>query len=613
MWKWYKPLVFLGVAQSPLKVALQLSGLYIVRLVISLIENDSDAMTFICQIALFSAGILLLNIASNIIAEKIRVRQYFIRCNYIHLINHKIMDADYENIEDPDGMNKMQKATQTIYGDKSATQEIINIMIYALTSVLSILSLFAIITLLNPVLLIAMVTLTLIQHSINKAGHRWRYKNEGKWAPLDRKLNHVNYVSGDFARAKDIRLYNLKSWLHDIFSDVLGKRTEWYRKTGRASFCFYDINQAIIQLIVCNGITFAYLIANVHSGSITISEAVFYLSAIGTLAGVIMDVVNSASQLNAASLSICHLREFLDMRDMSNRGAGAGLPDSALEISFQNVSFKYPKAEKNAVDGITFTIKKGEKVAIVGRNGAGKTTLVKLICGLYRPSGGKISINGNEISDYNRDDYFTLISAVFQDIYLFTVSIAQNIALCEEPDINADKLTAVIGLAGLHEKIQRLPGGINTFILKSIIDNAIELSGGEKQKLSLARALYKNGLLLILDEPTAALDPIAEHETYLRYNDFSAGKTSIFISHRLASTRFCDRIFLIDEGKIIEAGSHDELMALNGNYAGMYNVQSYYYRDGCECKEIGEDGEDGEDGEGGKTWTAGTAEKAWKA
>ena len=581
MWKWDKLLVILCIAQAPLNVVLQLAWLYIVRLVLLLIENNSSVEMFIIQISIFCGVIFLFNIIGNITSTKIAWRRNNIRFNYQNMLSYKIMDADYENIENPDGMDKMQKAESTIQGSRSAASNIINILVDSATSIISIITLWTIITMLNPFLLIAITGLTLVQYFFNRAGGKWHYRNAKNYAPFDRKLGHINNISGEFDRAKDIRLYNLKPWIQNIFTDVLNGRIKLYKKSEKASFCYYDINQAITQFILCNSITWIYIIYSVTNGAITIADAVFYISAIGTYSGVIMGVVNSLNQLNEATLSICHLREFLDMSDKSNRGKGIDLPDTAVEIEFENVSFVYPKSNKNVLENLSFKIKKGEKIAIVGNNGAGKTTLVKLISALYQPSSGNIKINGKKISEYNRDEYQSIISPVFQDIYLFPASIAENIALCEKSDININKLSQAIQFAGLQNKIENLPDGYNTPLIKSVIDNAIELSGGEKQKLALARALYKDGLMLILDEPTAALDPIAENEIYLKYNEFAKDKTSIFISHRLASTRFCGRIFFLDNGNIEETGSHDELMAKNGRYAEMFNIQSHYYREGA--------------------------------
>ena len=581
MWKWDRVLLILCVLQAPLNVAMQLSGLFVIRLVISLIENNSTFGRFVIWLSIFSVLVLLLTAASNIFSAKIRWRHDKIHFKYTSMLYYKNMDADYENIENPDGMNKMQKAVNSIISSHSAIPNIARILVDAATSIISIATLSTIITMLNPLLLIAITALTLVQYFVNRAGGRWHHKTAEKYAPFDRKLNHINHISGEFDRAKDIRLYNLKTWLQDIFADVLNGRIKWYKKSEKASFCYYDINQAITQFILCNGITWIYIINGVSSGTITIADAVFYLSLIGTFSGVIMGVFNNLIQLNTATLSICHFREFLDIPDKSNRAKGADIPDAAIDIEIENVSFAYPKSEKNVLDNLSFKINKGEKIAIVGNNGAGKTTIVKLISNLYQPSGGNIKINGRDIAEYNRDEYYSIISPVFQDIYLFPVSIAQNITLCEKSEININKLSQAIQFAGLQDKIDNLPDGYDTILIKSIVDNAIELSGGEKQKLALARALYKDGVMLILDEPTAALDPIAENEVYLKYNEFAKDKTSIFISHRLASTRFCDRIFFLDDGKITETGSHDELMAQNGKYAEIFNIQSHYYKEGA--------------------------------
>ena len=226
---------------------------------------------------------------------------------------------------------------------------------------------------------------------------------------------------------------------------------------------------------------------------------------------------------------------------------------------------------------MSFKVSRGENIAIVGENGAGKTTAVKLLCGLYCPTSGEILINGKSSRDFSNDSYFKLFSAVFQDYYFMPMTIAENI--CTASDYDRKKLFAAFDKAGISEKINSLSLKEKTYMIKDVYKDAADFSGGEKQKLLLAKAIYKNAPVLILDEPTAALDPIAENELYLKYNEMTSGKISFFISHRLSSTRFCDRILLVKDGKIAESGTHEELMALKGLYYRMYQVQSYYYKE----------------------------------
>jgi ABC-type multidrug transport system fused ATPase/permease subunit len=304
-------------------------------------------------------------------------------------------------------------------------------------------------------------------------------------------------------------------------------------------------------------------------------------AAIGALAGWISGLVLRTSELLRASSEMGDFRTMLDLPDVSNTGPGAPLPptDQAPEIRLENVGYTYSAADSPVLENINLTIKPGERIAIVGINGAGKTTLVKLIAGLFRPKAGRILLAGRDIAEYNRDEYFSLITAVFQDIHLLAASIAENISQQQPEDTNREKVGECLRLAGLDDKVNSLPDGMDTLLVRQVYDTAIEFSGGEQQKLVLARALYKASPLIILDEPTAALDPIAENEIYQQYAKLSQGKTSIYISHRLASTRFCDRILFLDNHGIAEEGSHEELMKRGGKYAEMFSIQASYYQD----------------------------------
>lgn len=286
--------------------------------------------------------------------------------------------------------------------------------------------------------------------------------------------------------------------------------------------------------------------------------------------------------LKKQSLDISIVREALDYPEVFKFENGEDLiidRNKKYTIELKNVSFRYPGKEKNIFTNINLTIKPNEKIAIVGLNGAGKTTLVKLICGYYDPTEGEILLNGVNIKTYNREQYYKMFSAVFQHFSLLAGSVATNVAQTED-NINYELVYECIEKAGLKEKIESLPDKYETKLNREVYEDATNLSGGETQRLMLARALYKDAPIVVLDEPTSALDPIAEADIYNKYNELAKNKSSLFISHRLASTRFCDRILFIADESIAEEGTHDELLKLGGKYAKLFEVQSQYYRDG---------------------------------
>lgn len=317
------------------------------------------------------------------------------------------------------------------------------------------------------------------------------------------------------------------------------------------------------------------------------AEFLLFFSAVGGFTTWVSGILGGFNTLYKQSLDISTVRECLEFNEPFKFAEGEHVKAEAnrkYEIRLENVSFRYPGAGKDTLKAINLTLHPGEKLAVVGINGAGKTTLIKLICGFLDPTEGRVLLNGKDIRDYNRTDYYTMFSAVFQNFSLLAGTIATNVAQ-DSVGIDMERVKNCVDKAGLRKKIESLKDGYETYLNREVFENAMLLSGGETQRLMLARALYKNAPFIILDEPTAALDPIAEAEMYQKYNEMTGDKSSIYISHRLASTRFCDRIILIDNGGIGEAGTHEDLLKKGGKYAELYEVQSKYYRKGEEENE----------------------------
>ena len=318
---------------------------------------------------------------------------------------------------------------------------------------------------------------------------------------------------------------------------------------------------------------FAFLLYDVINYKISISDYIWYFGLITSFGAWLRSSADQIASIKRASLECEKFRDFIDYSESLDLDTKPMTFEKINKIEFRNVDFSY--GDTCVLKDINLIVNKEEKIAIVGENGAGKTTLIKLLCGFYSPSGGEILINDVNVSDIEEKSYLQLFSAVFQDHVFLPTSIKENICFDDIDDI---KLEEVLQSTGLLSKINNLKDGINTKLIKQINFEAVELSGGEKQRLLMARALYKNAPILILDEPTAALDPIAEEQIYQQYDSLARDKISFFISHRLASTQFCDKIVFLKEGTISEIGTHDDLLKKQGDYWKMFEAQAYYYR-----------------------------------
>lgn len=395
---------------------------------------------------------------------------------------------------------------------------------------------------------------------------------------LRKKSFYMERAMADISAAKDIRIYNLSTLFTSIKKDLLNRMFFVYTKIKNRYFLAGSIK---LLITVCrDGVAYAYCIRQVINGSIAIPDFILYMSAIASFSAWLNNIITNITTLKRENVRLNDLRAFFDYTNKLDpqKPLCISVITRPVDIEFRNVSFRYTADTPKILDGLSFYIPANEKVALVGVNGVGKTTIVKLLCGFYKADEGEILINGYNIDLFNRADLYTLFSAVFQDICILPLTAGENISFVKTVEDDKEKLLRCLEIAGIKNEIMKHSKELEAPMLKVIDEDGILLSGGQQQKLLLARALYKNAPILLLDEPTAALDPIAESEVYEKFHEVTQNKTAIYISHRLASTRFCDKILLIKDGKIIESGSHVDLIAKNGEYAYMFDIQSHYYK-----------------------------------
>ena len=584
-WKSQKSVIILCIVLVVIRLIDNIIGIFMTPTIIKKVEIKSSFQELILTIIVFTTMFMLVKGLSAYLNTNTMFGRIQIRSNILEAIHVKLCTTSYPNAENPDVIKKLDRASMAVNGNNSATEAIWNIVTNGTYDILCFIVAMILLTVMNPLLMIFSFVLTLIGYFTNKRINEWGFRHRDEESSYTKRMNYIIEQSENISLAKDIRIFGMRTWLDEVFQKTMRLYKAFSLRAEKVYIWTNVID--VVTTFLKNGLVYVYLIGATLKRDLPASEFLLYYNAIGDFTRRIGWIMWNFETLHQQSLDICVIREFLDTPEPFLFKEGkplAPICDNRYELRMENVTFRYPEAEEDTIKNMNLTIHPGEKLAIVGLNGAGKTTLVKLLCGFYDPTEGRVLLNGEDIRQYNREDYYKHFSAVFQQFSVLeaplTVNISQKIN-----DYDENKIWDCLKKSGLEEKVKDLKDGISTPIGRKVYEDGVELSGGQMQRMMLSRALYKDAPIIVLDEPTAALDPIAESDMYQKYNKFSNERTSIYISHRLASTRFCDRIIYLENGSVMEEGTHNQLLKLGKKYADLFRIQSKYYQEGEQVNE----------------------------
>lgn len=511
-----------------------------------------------------------------------------VRSAVLGLLFDKSLRIPYEKGEQGEALNEYLKATEDILrGDGAAPSVLFHESLALLTNLVCFGLYSAVIGQLSVWMLAAIILLSLVDTAsgiyITKIYESVREK-EGT---LYRKYCCVGNSMGDPVQAKDVRMFAMNNWLVNRRNGIVRKMKElemWIRK--RVSMVE---KLRFVTAFIRDMSAYVFLVYQVTMGAITLSEFVLLFGAVTGFSAFVESLVDNWMMLRKGKDGMNHVRTYLEQPDEEmEQGHSIEKLTFPISIEFKNVSYSY-KIMKNGssyrhpvLSHFSMKLEAGERVALVGVNGAGKSTIVKLLTGIYEPDEGQILYNGIPAGQFAKKEIYRLFSVVFQEHFMMPVYLGENIALQRLEKLDEKKVWEALEKAGMKNVLEEKNITLDRFVTRYVSTKGVDFSGGQKQRLMLARALYKDAPVLVLDEPTAALDPIAESEIYDDYARYTQDKTALFISHRFASTRFSDRILLLEQGEILESGTHEELMEKNGRYAELFNVQSRYYEEGGE-------------------------------
>lgn len=580
-WRYHKSVILLGIAFAALLVIQNVAQLFLLPTILRIVEHHGSLSVLLGTIGCFTLLLLILSGLREYAEQNMMFGRILVRFKIGAALNEKACTTSYPNIQNPEVKKLYDRASQTGWNNEEAQEHIFVTLQELLQNITGFALYLLMLSGLHPMLAVTVIVTTTVSFFVNLKSSNWAYEHRKDFEKHFSRIGYLRRTMESPETAKDIRIFGLVPWLKELRETACNAFEALVAE--RDAIRFWGNVVELVMAFLRNGVAYLYLIHLLLTTGMPVSQFLLYFTAFSGFSEWVTGILTACSSLHKETLELSSVLEYLNLPELFRFEDGLEIPRAEhYELRMEQVSFRYPGSEEEIIHKMNLTIHPGEKLAIVGLNGAGKTTLIRLLCGFYDPDEGRITLNGRDIREFNRREYYRLFSAVFQDFSMPDLTVAETVAQDYE-GVDLHKVACCIEKAGLTKTVENLPKGLDTHLGKEIFLDGVRLSGGETQRLMLARALYKDGPILFLDEPTAALDPLAENDIYQKYSEMTQGKTSVFISHRLASTRFCDRILFLENGKIAEEGTHESLLKLGGGYAKLFEVQARYYQEGGAC------------------------------
>lgn len=556
-------------------------GMYLPKFGVDLVTEQAEPKRAVLLLGGITAVMAVSQMAGTMAQRAQTMLHDRLRSHYRNRLSAKTLECDYEHVESAEWQKRYQEAREMSvnWGEWSGTTLMSQGAVKTFAAVFSFCLYGSIIAELNPWLLLLLVGLSILHFLALRRAQKHEVERILERSGIQHGRWYFRTKASDVNLGKDLRLYEMAGWIRGYFHHY---RDAHFRLRQDVQNHFYQAALVkAVTLFLRDAVAYLYFLWLACSGRITAGDFVLACSAVASFSTLVTQVSDSVGQMFQALPPLKRMRAYLDAADEPDPEPAAELPakGTAVSVEFRDVTFAYDQ-KAPVLDHFSLKIQPGEKLALAGVNGAGKTTIIKLLCGFYHPTGGEILINGTDVRNYKKEDLWQLIAPVFQEATILPFTIAENVSLQPDQATDHARVKECLETVGLWEKVQSLPSGMDTGMMRLEEDEGIMLSGGQKQKLLMARALYKDAPLLFFDEPTAALDPISEYEVYSGFRNLIGNRTALFISHRLSSCRFCDRILVFQDGRLVQEGTHEELQKdSQGLYSRMWEAQAQYYQE----------------------------------